>query len=226
MKREYIDQHHIVARYLADQLPDAEREAFEAYYIEHPEIVREMEATARFKNALATLADRGELSPLIHAHPARRPWQWAALAATVAVVAIGITYLARTPAPRSHMVASVEALNIPVSQTVRVERLRRKLSRDQPDVEFDLPSAGTAVALEIAPDFEATPPIYRVSLTRESENEEPPLAEVDRVIADDGIMKVYVDRVALDRGDYRLTVAGAKGTDFADHRSDFRLRLR
>ncbi|HEY0686329.1 MAG TPA: hypothetical protein VGD45_28590 [Steroidobacter sp.] len=228
MNRDYIDQHHIVARYLADQLSDAEREAFEAYYIEDPEMVREMEATARFKNALATLADRGELPGLIQAPPERRLWQWAALAATVAVLAVGVTYLARTPAPRPNMVAHVEALDIPVSRTVRVERMRGGVerSRDQPDVEFELPAVGTAVALQIAPDFEATPPMYRVSLRRESEIDGPALAELDRIAADDGLVTVYLDRSVLDRGDYRLTVAGAKDTDVADQRSDFRMRLR
>ena len=47
MDRKFIDDHHIVARYLADQLPDTLREEFEAYYLEHPEVVQELEATAR-----------------------------------------------------------------------------------------------------------------------------------------------------------------------------------
>lgn len=221
MDREYIDQNHIVARYLADQLADAEREAFEAYYMEHPEMVREMEATARFKEALATLADRGELSQLIHSRRTRRPWQWLALAATVAAIALGVTYLVRTPAPRSNMVAHVEALNLPIGLTVRVER-----TRGLTDVEFELPASGTAIALQIVPDFEADPPMYRVALTREAESQPGALAQLNRVAADDGIITVYLDRSVIDRGMYRLGIEGAKGTDAADQRSEFRMRIR
>ena len=221
MDRKYIDEHHIVARYLADQLSDAEREAFEAYYLEHPEMVREMEATARFKAGLASLADRGELTQLINSRPARSTGHWLALAAAVTAVAIGVTYFVRTSAPPSSMVARMEALNLPIGITVRVER-----TRGLADVDFELPPAGTAVALQIAPDFEANPPMYRVSLTRESDDDARPQAELDRVAADDGIITVYLDRSTLERGVYRLSVEGAEGTDAADQRADFRIQAR
>ena len=221
MDREYIDRNHIVARYLADQLADAEREAFEAYYMEHPEMVREMEATARFKDALATLADRGELSQLIHPHPTRRPWQWLALAATVAVITFGVTYVVRTPTPRSNMAAQMEALQLPVGLVVRVER-----TRGLTDAEFELPAAGTAIALQIVPDFEASPSEYRVSLLREAEDQPDAIAEIERVAADDGIITVYLDRAVVQPGVYRLSIEGAKGTSVVGQRSDFRIRLR
>lgn len=221
MDRKYIDDHHIVARYLADQLSESEREAFEAYYLEHPEVVREMEATARFKAALASLADRGELSQLIHARPARRPGRWLAIAAAIAAVAIGVTYVMRTSAPRSNMVARFESLNVPVGMTVRIER-----TRGVADVEFKLPAEGTAVALQIAPDFVANPPIYRVSLTRESDKATQPQATLDRVAADDGIVTVYLDRSSLEPGMYRLSVEGAADTDAADQRTEFRVQAR
>ncbi|MBM0103250.1 hypothetical protein JM946_00775 [Steroidobacter sp. S1-65] len=221
MDREYIDRNHIVARYLADQLTDDEREAFEAYYMEHPEMVREMEATARFKSALATLADRGELSTLIHSHPTRRPWQWAALAATVAAIAIGVSYVVRTPTPRSQMVAHMEALQLPIGRMVRIER-----TRGLTDAEFELPAAGTAIGLQIVADFEASPAEYRVSLLREAQDAPGAIAKLERVAANDGIVTVYLDRAVVQPGVYRLSIEGAKGTDAEDQRSDFRIRLR
>lgn len=221
MDREYIDRNHIVARYLADQLADDEREAFETYYIEHPEMVREMETTARFKSALATLADRGELSPLIRSHPTRRPWQWAALAATVATIAIGVSYVVRTPTPRSPMAAHMEALQLPIGRMVRIER-----TRGLTDAEFELPAAGTAIGLQIVPDFEASPAAYRVSLVREAQGEPGELAQLERVVANDGIVTVYLDRAVVQPGLYRLSIEGAKGTVAEDQRSDFRIRLR
>ncbi len=49
MDRKQIDDEHIVARYLADQLTPAEAEAFEAYYTQHPRMVREIEYALRLK---------------------------------------------------------------------------------------------------------------------------------------------------------------------------------
>ena len=86
MDRQYIDDHHIVARYLADRLPEPEREAFETYYLEHPEIVREIEAAARFKSGLAQLRDSGELAVLLKPAPWYARWQYLALAAAATVI--------------------------------------------------------------------------------------------------------------------------------------------
>jgi hypothetical protein len=221
MDRKYIDDNHVVARYLADQLPDGEREAFEAYYLEHPEIVREMEATARFKDALATLRDHGELSQLMQSRPPLQTGMWLAAAAVIAVVAIGATYLIRTTSPRPSMVAQVESLNLPVGITVRVER-----TRGAADVEFPLPAAGTAVALQIASEFEARPSTYRVLLARELDNELRPVTELDHLSANDGIVSVYIDRSVLEPGVYQLSLQGADGTDATTKRSVFRIRIR
>ena len=65
MDRKHIDDQHIVARYLADQLSDSEREAFEAFCAKNPEMFRELEATARFKGGLARLAESGELANMV-----------------------------------------------------------------------------------------------------------------------------------------------------------------
>ena len=80
--------------------------------------------------------------------------------------------------------------------------------------------------MQIAPDFEATPPLYRVSVSREFEEELRPVAELDRVAADNGIITVYLDRSVLDRGVYRLELEGAEQTNAAAQRSEFRMQLR
>jgi hypothetical protein len=61
MDRNYIDEQHVIARYLADQLTEPERDAFESYMDQDPDVIRDMEATARFKVALAILRERGLL---------------------------------------------------------------------------------------------------------------------------------------------------------------------
>ena len=76
MDRRYIDQQHVVARYLADRVTDNERSEFEAYYLVHPEIVQEMEAAARFKVGLMQLRDSGELPKLLRSKPRYLQWQF------------------------------------------------------------------------------------------------------------------------------------------------------
>lgn len=65
LDRKYIDDHDVIERYLADQLSEPEREGFEAYFMEHPEVVHELNRTARFKSALLDLHDAGRLQPLL-----------------------------------------------------------------------------------------------------------------------------------------------------------------
>ena len=76
MDRRYIDDQHVVARYLANRLTDEEREAFEAYYLEHPDMGQEMEAAIRFKVGLMRLRETGELAPLVQrgAYPICDTW--------------------------------------------------------------------------------------------------------------------------------------------------------
>ena len=88
MDRQYIDDHHIIARYLADRLPEPERDAFEAYYLEHPDLLREIEAAARFKSGLAQLRDSGELGALLEATPWYARWRYLAIAAAAILVIV------------------------------------------------------------------------------------------------------------------------------------------
>ena len=108
MDRKQIEDEHIVARYLADQLSPAEVLEFEAYYTQHPTMVREIEYALRLKEGLATLRDRKELDALMKARRAR----WAmplSIAAAIAVAIIGgwTWYGSPQPAP---VAATLEAL--------------------------------------------------------------------------------------------------------------------
>ena len=89
--RKDIDDNRIVARYLADQLSDHERESFEAYYREHPDVVLELEATAKLKAGLKQLRESGELDGLI-----KPPWRFGvrtvALAASLLFAGICIAW--------------------------------------------------------------------------------------------------------------------------------------
>jgi len=89
MDRKQIEDEHIVARYIADQLSPAEAEAFEAYYVEHPSMVREIEQALRLKEGLATLRDRQQLEGLMRAH--RRRWAMPlSIAAAVVITLVAL----------------------------------------------------------------------------------------------------------------------------------------
>lgn len=71
MNREYIENHQIVERYLQGRLTPAEEEAFEEYYLSHPEIVEELEVTERLQDGIRHLDAARQL--VRHNQP-ERPW--------------------------------------------------------------------------------------------------------------------------------------------------------
>lgn len=230
MDRRYIDDHHVVARYLANQLTDGEREAFEAYYPEHPEVVQEMEAAARFKVGLMKLRETGELTPLLQREQRPR-WQYVAAAAAIAVLAIGTFLLIdRTPAAHPVLAASIDALHAtgrtPLTLTGQYAILRTRGSAV--DAEIELPPAGQALELRVLPEFAARPERYRVQLFRMSADDSmQSVAELGGLAPDiDNFVSVFVDADRLPAGQYRLTIAGDPDTDARDKESAFILRMR
>jgi ferric-dicitrate binding protein FerR (iron transport regulator) len=90
--QKYLDDHDIIERYLANQLSEAEREAFESYFLQHPEVVRQMDRTAKFKSALMDLDAAGQLQPLL-ASRSRRRWLIALVLAVIAALAALLVWL-------------------------------------------------------------------------------------------------------------------------------------
>jgi hypothetical protein len=205
MDRHYIDDHHIVARYLADQLTDAEREQFEDYYLEHPEMLREIEATARFKAGLAQLQASGDLAALMKPAPWYAQWRYLAVAAMVFIV-IAIAFYFRTPAPPL-MAANLAELGGPSSIASSYSLLRRRGSAF--DAEVTLPKVGEAIALRVLPEFGAPDSRYRIALTRiDADDKKDRLAEVDHLSADDdGMVTLYLNAPRIAPGDYEVTIA-------------------
>jgi hypothetical protein len=230
MDRRHIDDHHVVARYLANQLTDEEREAFEAFYLEHPEVVQEMEAAARFKVGLMKLRETGELTQLVQQE--RRPkWQYLAAAAAVATLAIGTFLLIdRTPAAHPVLAASIDTLrgagNAPLTLTGQYAILRTRGSAV--DAEIELPPPGQALELRVLPEFAARPERYRVQLFRMSADDSmQSVAEIGGLAPDiDTFVPIFVDPSRLQAGQYRLTIGGDPDTDARDKESAFILRMR
>lgn len=216
MDRQYIDDHHIVARYLANRLPDPEREAFEAYYLEHPEMLREIEAAARFKSGLAQLRDSGELEALLKPTPWYARWRYLAIAAA-AIFVIGVAFYIRTPTP---IAANLAALGGPSTVASSHAVLRRRGSSF--DAEITLPETGEAIELRVLPEFAGDNSRYRISIARvNADDEREQVAQIDHLsTADDGMVPVYLDTTRIAPGDYEVTIA-----DDTDQTSQFLIRV-
>ena len=229
MDRRYIDDHHVVARYLADRLTDEEREAFEAYYLEHPDVVQELEAAARFKVGLMKLRDSGELTQLLQQE--KRPqWHYIAAAAAVAALAVGVFLIIdRAPVTHPILAASVDALHgaggKPPALTREFAILRTRGSAV--DAEISLPTAGEALELRVLPEFTARPERYHVRLFRMSADDSlQGVAELGGLAPEpDNFVSIFVDGTRLQAGQYRLAITGDPDTDARDKESAFILRM-
>jgi hypothetical protein len=228
MDRRYIDDHHVVARYLADQLADAEREAFENYFIQHPETVKELEAAARFKIGLMQLRDSGELNQLLQ--PSRPKW-WHrpfAAAAAVAIVAIALsTFLLPQPAPllvtASSTLVNRRGTPLPIAARYTILRTRGATS----DAEVTRPSKPHAIELRVLPEYETEPARYRLSLSRLDGDQSHEVAALEGLIPeDDGFVRVAMNSERLIAGRYRIELSGDAGTSAAASASTFLIRVR
>ena len=231
MDRTYIDDHHVVARYLADRLSEDERAAFEAYYLEHPEMVQELEAAARFKTGLMHLRDTGELAKLLQPKPRYLQWQFVAATAATIVLALGIYIaLARGPAIKPLLASSVEALHFgseAASANVRSYAVLRTRGNSV-DADIAPLQAGQAVELRVLPEFSATPPRFRARLSRMTvEDSREAIAELGGLVpAPDGFVKLFLPGARLKPGQYELTISGELDTDARDEQSVFIIRIR
>jgi hypothetical protein len=227
MDRNYIDEHHIVARYLADRLSDAEREAFEAYYLEHPDVVQDMEAVARLKVGLARLQESGELGKSLAATRFPRNYYFAAAAAVV-IAAVALLFLyVREPLQQHPLLAASAAILLdksgaPVTVTATHLVLRTRSSAAY-DIEITVDDSPQAIELRVLPEVEADPARYRVEIFSEPAGGEPQsLAAVGNLAPNaEGFVPVFLDASRLAAGTYILTIAGETGTSAADSRSDF-----
>ncbi len=215
MDRQYIDDHHIVARYLADQLSEEEREAFEAYYLEHPEVVKELETTARFKAGLRELQRSGELDALIGGRPRLLNRNLLAAAAAVVAVAIGLAFYLNRPAAGPLLAAAPAMLRmdgdmqLAVTSTHQIMRTRSTAA----DATIQLPRTAQAIELEILPEIVGPAADYRVSLTRLGGDNEQQLATIGRLSPNEnGFIEVYLDSRALEPGSYALKLTNDQST--------------
>jgi hypothetical protein len=201
-------------RFLAHQLTEEERERLEVELLLDPEIVEELEATARFKAGLQKLRETGELDVLLAPPP--RSNHFRLLAAAVLVVGIGVFLLRPTAAPSGVLTASLEQLVdsggrvLSSSRTYSVLRQRTTVNR----TEIELPAAREAIKLRILPRPDLMPP-YLVSLVEIRAQGEPvKVGSIAVARADEeGRVTVFADSGRLSSGSYVLIVTGSAKTD-------------
>lgn len=218
----------LAARYLADQLPEAERLAFEQRMLEDPAVLREVEATARFKVGLEHARDSGRLSAAAPRHSGRL--SHLAIAAAFALFAVGIA-LWRTPqdaTPTPWISNSLQqfADTLGVAPTATREyRVIRLRSGDEADVVIDLPPGRRAIALRVLPDAAEPGSTYTVTLAPLPAGGPSQQIASSSLEADaDGYLLLYVDSASLRDGLYRLDVAPASAPDTPADRFLIRFR--
>jgi hypothetical protein len=215
MDRKQIEAEHIVARYLADQLSAEEAEAFEAYYTQHPSMVREIEYTLRLKEGLATLRDRQQLEGLMKA----RRWRWAlplSIAAAVTAAALGTWTWYGSPNDSPIAAGTLEALmenspaTLPLSGKYMLVRVR---SAEQVPLEIALPAQPSAVELQVLPAGGVAAAPYRLTIeTRPAQGKAKPVTQVTGLVpGSDGLVAAWLDSERIQRGPYTVELASEAG---------------
>ena len=212
MDRKQIEAEHIVARYLADQLPPAEAEAFEAYYTEHPSMVREIEYTLRLKEGLATLRDRRQLTALMKA----RRWRWAmpiSIAAALITAILGTwTWYGGTPRDPPVAGSLIELATgassaLPLGGKYLLVRMR---SGESALPQIPIPASRSALELQVLPADGAEGAPYRLTLNRLAASP----ASIGHVSGlapgADGLVTAWLDSSRLQPGRYTVELTSER----------------
>jgi hypothetical protein len=222
MNRAEIERGHWVERYLDGRLSETEARRFEAYWVENPDLIRDVEAAAQLKSGLALLRERGELAALL------RPSWWPgglrllvlAACAVLAVAGLATWRLAQSPgavllAASATALPGLDGAALPRGAVSTVMRLR---SATAVDAVLELPAAPSALELRVLPEESPEAPVaatrYAVTLAEvdaEGALREPAVADGVRVDGD-GFVAVFVDSRTLRPARYRLRLVPLDAT--------------
>jgi len=207
MDRKQIEDEHIVARYLADQLSPAEAEAFEAYYTQHPSMVREIEYALRLREGLATLRDRQQLDALMKA----RRWRWAmplSIAAAITVALLG-TWTWYGPSSGPSVAATLSELAagsqsaLPIGGKYLLVRMR---GAESGALQVPIPPVRSALELQVLPAGGAADAPYRLALRHQDKPDR--VGDIPGLTPGaDGLVSVWLDTGRLQPGRYTVELA-------------------
>ena len=226
LNKQYIDEHQVLERYLADQLSDVERDQFEDYYAEHPEVLQDLEAVASIKIGAGLLRESGELTGLLRARRIPRWRTGLALAASLLVAILAASYLFRNDAIAPAILAgNLDALQspLPLGKTYQVQR-----TRGDADALITLPTARQALKLRVRPMFEPQPTSFSVELSSIAEDSDARtrLTRLDELGFDaQGFITLYVDSAQLRPGNYELKVSHDAATSTTPAVNEFLIEV-
>jgi hypothetical protein len=228
MNRQYIDDHDIVARYLAGQLSDQEREQFEALFAQDPELLKELNKTAQFKAGLIDLKQSGALDRLLKLRPWWQNPKSVAAAASIALLLIGAAlWLNTEQQPRPLLAGSISQLShglkasVAIAASFRIERTRTSSY----DATIKIPNDGAVIELKVKPEVAATPAKYRVAFGA-ADGSSTNLVALNGLIPDaNGFVSVYLNAAGFSPAVYELKISGDVDTSTANTPSSFLIEL-
>ena len=226
----------LLNRYLADQLPDAERIDFEQRLTESPAVNEELEGVARLKVGLFSLRKSGDLERALSARSPRSRTPLLALAASVAAVAVGIAVWrggnpVAPPVLGPSLASLADAGGGPPGIVARHAVLRTRV--DGYDAIFERPQADEgALEIRVLPDVSAAasnePLSFHLELARVRDDATlEAVAEVSGLRAGpDGFVTVFASSARLTPGRYRLTIRPDGSTKESREEESFLIRVR
>lgn len=212
MSANQFNDPRALSRYLDGQFSDAERESFEAHWVENPDLIQQLEADARLQAGLAHLKRTGRLE-----RPARR---WPALLAAAGIaaaaflaIAIALQITNRSTMAPMILAASAEAFGDEKRIEPALEIVHTRSERY--DATLQQPGRSAIFELRLLPDIASTKARYQMRLlSREAGGTRKRLATVDGLQpAKDGFVTVFVDAQRLTPGVYELLLVEGDQTD-------------
>ena len=206
-----LDVQARVDLYLSKRMSEEETASFEAYMLEHPEVLDDVDIARRLKLGLATLRSKGELPGLL-ANPtvSTRP-RFLAMAASVLLVAsLGAWYLVHRGIATSPILgASLEAFAAELRPSAGNTELIFVRTRAGELRQLEVPARPSLVMLRFLPGIPGTDSAYQVELLRDADSEDPvALQRLDQLHVDaDGYVSIYFDAHAAGRGLYRMRLS-------------------
>lgn len=190
------EDRELIDRYLANRLSESEVTVVETRIVADPGFRNEVELTEALRDGLRELQSRGEITPLLtHRHAW---WQRprAALAASVAVVALG----AASFLIFQRMDGTGEDL---IVASLRFEHLRSTVT--EPDVVWQ--QTGVPTRLEMRFDVGLEPAgSYRVVVERMTDGAAILVLEAEATMTPGGEATLAVESALFEPGDYEITL--------------------